>query len=551
MARLFLTARNAAVFFVHGPGRRLSTHDFWQLVRTFPVDLQWEVCLELGEERLVLCVVPTATAEVRVSGCLMRPPFEDVMLSLLSLSFPLRQELLQHLELPDLAFLVSTCSELHDVVMNQKSWEIEHTAYLKSLPSQILFAAAPTYRLYPTAYASLHSTQSMAGQACVVMSCDCQLNAIVIGFANMCSSSTCDAEARNTCSCTFEAPFHSECRTRITWSASKQPPAHVSCPFLVSTRSIHVFDICWQRQLLCMRVDGRNVRCVNISCLEMQNDAYVYMYCIGEEVCKATMQMAFADRGDERLHDYAGGSTVMNDQISSVSQMLQGEIIACVAAAHELLHLRVCSKTFLEVLGQDSLLRGSVIDLRNAKPRAFRPGSAFARLIRCLHAHTYSNYSIDKCTPSPLIRFVEFCFIGPGKLFFDGKTISTHGGLCILFVSVQAWTLQFPQRFAFLFLASRAVSETARLSLECGYPFRTLSAPTLCWQLRKTRTRSLNATYLLTEALAGSMLAWNGMHILLQCFWMTSLCAASLSIAVFLVGRIHTWCPGRHRKLPR
>ena len=154
MARLFLTARNAAVFFVHGPGRRLSTHDFWQFVRTFPVDLQWEVCLELGEERLVLCVVPTATAEVRVSGCLMRPPFEDVMLSLLSLSFPLRQELLQHLELQDLAFLVSTCSELHDVVMNQKSWEIEHTAYLKSLPSQILFAAAPTYRLYPTAYAS-------------------------------------------------------------------------------------------------------------------------------------------------------------------------------------------------------------------------------------------------------------------------------------------------------------------------------------------------------------------------------------------------------------
>ena len=119
MARLVLTARNAAVFFVHGPGRRLSTHDFWQFVRTFPVDLQWEVCLELGEERLVLCVVPTATAEVRVSGCLMRPPFEDVMLSLLSLSFPLRQELLQHLELPDLAFLVSTCSELHEVVMNQ------------------------------------------------------------------------------------------------------------------------------------------------------------------------------------------------------------------------------------------------------------------------------------------------------------------------------------------------------------------------------------------------------------------------------------------------
>ena len=133
-----------------------------------------------------------------------------------------------------------------------------------------------------------------------------------------------------------------------------------------------------------MKVDGRNVRCVNISCLEMQNDAYVYMYCIGEEVCKATMQMAFADRGDERLHDYAGGSTMMNDQISSVSQMLQGEIIACVAAAHELLHLRVCSKTFLEVLGQDSLLRGSVIDLRNAKPRAFRPGSAFARLMPML-----------------------------------------------------------------------------------------------------------------------------------------------------------------------
>ena len=114
------------------------------------------------------------------------------------------------------------------------------------------------------------------------------------------------------------------------------------------------------RQLLCVKVDGRNVRCVNISCLEMQNDAYVYMYCVGDEVCKAPMQMAFADRGDERPHDYAGGSTLMNDQISSVSQMLQGEIIACVAAAHELLHLRLCSKAFLEILGQDSVLRGSV-----------------------------------------------------------------------------------------------------------------------------------------------------------------------------------------------
>ena len=93
------------------------------------------------------------------------------------------------------------------------------------------------------------------------------------------------------------------------------------------------------------------------------------------------MQMAFADRGDERLHDYTGGSTLMNDQISSVSQMLQGEIIAYVAAAHELLHLRLCSKAFLEILEHDSVLRGSVVDLRSAKPRAFRHGSAFARLM--------------------------------------------------------------------------------------------------------------------------------------------------------------------------
>ena len=384
MARLFLTARNAAVFFVHGPGRRLSTHDFWLCVRTFPVDLQWEVCLVLGEQHLLLCVVPTATAEVRASGCLVRPPFEDVMLSLLSLSFPLRQGLLQHLELQDLTFLVSTCSELRDVIVNQESWKIEHTVYLKSLPSQILFTTAPTYRLYPTAYASLHSTQSMAGQACIVMSCDCQLNAIVIGFASMFTSGTPDVETRNACSCTFEDPFHAKCITGIKWSASKHPPAHVSCPFLVSTRSVNVFDICWQGQLLCVKVDGRNVRCVNISCLEMQNDAYVYMYCIGDEVCKATMQIAFADRGDEHVHDYAGGSTLMNDQISSVSQMLQGEIIACVAAAHELLHLRLCSKAFLEILGQDSVLRGSVVDLRSAKPRAFRPGSAFARLMPML-----------------------------------------------------------------------------------------------------------------------------------------------------------------------
>ena len=207
----------------------------------------------LGEQRLLLCVVPTVTAEVRVSGCLVRPPLEDVMLSLLSLSSPLRQGLLQHLELQDLALLVSTCSELHDVIVNQESWKIEHTVYLKSLPSQILFTAAPTYRLYPTAYASLRSTQSVAGQACVFMSCDCQLNAIVIGFAGMFTSGTPDVETRNACSCTFEAPFHAECITGITSSASKQPPAHVSCPFLVSTRSVHVFDICWQRQTIAVR----------------------------------------------------------------------------------------------------------------------------------------------------------------------------------------------------------------------------------------------------------------------------------------------------------
>ena len=386
MARSFLTVKNAASFFVHGPGRFLSSQSFWQFVRTFPVDLQWEICLALGENKLLVCALPVAVAEPGVSGHLVHPPLEDVELALLSLSLPLRQQLLHYLDLWDLARAVSTCAELQDVIMNSDSWKCDSTLYLRSLPSQIFFAASPTYHLNPTAYASLRSVNPLQGHACIVMSWGCQVDALVIGVTNAFVSRMSDAEVQHLCSCTITAPFQTECKTCIRWTASKQPPIDVSCPFLVADRCVRVLDLAWQQHSLRLKVDGRTVRSVDISCVGLQRDAYVFLYSIGEQVCKDNLQMAFAERRREHVNDLAGGSDALKptDPLSCLSQSLQREVIINIATTRELLCLRACSKSASELLREDSLLRGSVVDLRDAGAQAFRPGSAFSFLMAVL-----------------------------------------------------------------------------------------------------------------------------------------------------------------------
>ena len=71
-------------------------------------------------------------------------------------------------------------------------------------------------------------------------------------------------------------------------------------------------------------------------------------------------------------------SLTLTDRPSSLSQILQGEIITNVVTTRELLRLRACSKSLSEVLRQESLFRGSEVDLQNAGAQAFRSGSAFS-----------------------------------------------------------------------------------------------------------------------------------------------------------------------------
>ena len=85
----------------------------------------------------------------------------------------------------------------------------------------------------------------------------------------------------------------------------------------------------------------------------------------------------------------SGGSAVAAHDFSCLPHILQVAVVSNVAAMTDLLQLRLCSKTVCELLEAEYVLQGCVVDLREARARAFRSGSTLLRRMHALlRAHT-------------------------------------------------------------------------------------------------------------------------------------------------------------------
>ena len=357
---------------------------FWQFTVRFPFDLQLEICRAVPPQGFVLALLPANMGEERVYGLLVHPPLEELTFSLLSLGITTQQRLLQHLATQDLVYFAATCSELFDITVNNDSWISGNHAYLQSLPSQLSFRDTAAYVMHPTAHVRLRSTKPMRSRACVVISATCKLHSIVLGVSGSASYKDFDVEQHCRCSCTVVAPFQRNCRTSVACCNSEQLLADVSCPFLVSDRSVHAFVLDWQEDSFSLQVDGRQIRCVRRSSLNLQPEAFVYIYCIGHQVCEDTVQLGFARCRTEHHHDVSGGSAFAACDFSCLPHILQVAVVSNITAMTDMLHVRLCSKAMCDLLESESVLQGCVVDLREAKPRAFRSGSTLLRLMRVL-----------------------------------------------------------------------------------------------------------------------------------------------------------------------
>ena len=376
--------RAQRLFFACGPGRFLSAEQFWQFTARFPFDLQLEICRTVPPQDFVLGLSPAGARAEPVSGHLVQPPLEELTFSLLSLGTTTQQKLLQHLAIRDLVYFAATCSELFDITINNESWDTDNSGYFQSLPSQLSFRDTAVYSMHPTAHVRLRSTKPMTARACVVLSSSCKLHSIVLGVSGAASRRDFDVEKHCRCSCTVTAPFQMKCRTTVVCWNSEQVLADVSCPFLVSDRSIHILELLWEEDSFTLQVDGRQIRCVRRSSLNLQLEAFVYVYCIGHQVCEDTVQLGFATCSKEHNYDVSGGSSMAAHDFGCLPHILQITVVGNVTTMADLLHLRLCSKALSELLQEESVLRSCVVDLREAKPRAFRPGSTLLRLMHAL-----------------------------------------------------------------------------------------------------------------------------------------------------------------------
>ena len=361
----------------------MSRESFWQCCLRFPIDLQFEVWRAQGHEVLAMCALPTPVSDTFVArpvpGVLMAPARDLPYPCMMCLTVGVLQAVAVCLALEDLVTFSCACRRVNDCVHDCDTWSLQERVYLQNLPGRVLFSSRSLYRLHPAPHVTLRSSALMVGEACVLLSRHCLLSSIIIGVTKAAS-----ADVR--CCCTVRLPFQDSTTVCAQMCPHSETPATMSCPFLMRSRHLHVFRVAWTSSTFLLEIDGVAARKAHMRALADMTEAFVSVCCIGPAVASDTVQLAFAVR-HQHAGDLAGGAlkeiheTGVKLTMASLPHAIHTHVISMSANVQTVVRFRSCSRSWRTVFQDHNVLQNATVDLRNAKPRAFRPGSAFVELL--------------------------------------------------------------------------------------------------------------------------------------------------------------------------